>query len=170
MCEMHGFSKMSGHGFEIGGLHELTDILAAMMAARTKKKPKTYEQFIQEAIDRLEADKNAAEASLSILKAKMDDGVKIVGLESFKLSDDPLAALTIATYEMPDGGFQIVGRDHTKPGEEHIYTTPNVHGVDGLIEAIRNEFVNEREAAHKAADAPAESGSDSEAKPDAAPA
>lgn len=158
MCRtIHCFMRTQGYGHEVGSMAALLGLLAGHGLGKMGQKEKSQEDFIKDAIKAQELDIRISEAVIGILRADPpQEGANLVALEAAKPIDpDKHGFATIVSYELADGSFLVVGTDHMTQ-EKVAHTTPNMHGLQGLTEAIRQELVKkaveaEADAAAKAA-------------------
>jgi hypothetical protein len=151
--------RMTGHGHEITNLSELLELLS--QHTMTSSKPKDHASFIAEAIKDAELNIRISEGIIGVLKKEPPEpGAKLVMLDALKPYDrEKYGFATIATYALPSGAYRVIGTDHlTQDVVDH--TALNEHGVDGLVESVKQEVAKRSIEAADAKDAaqPAEEG------------
>lgn len=149
-------------------IHRQGGLSAALMAAILDQFPHPEQdstldhgEWLTKVAEKMELQHRATDIALGILKKEPPAGTVLVGLESFVPGDpQKVGIVTLATYGQAsgEGAFRIVGTDHLN-GQVVEHTTPNMHGLEGLTEAMRNEMakvaVEAGEEAEKSAQAEA---------------
>jgi hypothetical protein len=152
MCRnIHCLMMMQGQRV---GMDELMALLQQRFGGSKPEKEPTHEEAIAAAIEGAETQARGLEVALKILRqTPPEDGAKLVGLE-VGMPKDPKkhGVSSVASYELEGGSFLVIGIDHlTQEKIEH--TSPNEHGVEGLVMATREELTKKAVAAAEASEA-----------------
>lgn len=145
MCRtLKCFVHMQGHG--AGSIPDLLKMLMEMHGAEPKEQ--SYEEALQAAIADQEMALRITEGVLGILKKEPpQEGAKIAEIRAFQPIDPTKHGFaTIVTYELVSGAFLVVGTDHLTQ-DTISHTTPNVHGLTGMVKATLHELAKNSMAA-----------------------